>query len=115
MNKPKKKTRVTHMVFAMLMEELMTGACTSQQLSDYTGLGIDSTRKVVSALRARKVIHITGWEMNASNRPMIASYSLGQGADAQRPRKSRTQVVREYRARAAKAPLKGTAFYGLGA
>jgi hypothetical protein len=111
----KKQTRLSYLTFAMLLEELLSGPCTAKHLSEHTGMGHRYMCRLIDALHTKRVVHIAGWDKDALGRVAVRVYGLGPGKDAQKKTKPRHQVNREYRAKEAMAPLRGTAFYGLGA
>lgn len=115
--KPKKKrqTRLSHVTFAMVLEELLSGATTCKTIAEHSGLSHRYVCQLFRTFHARKVVHIAGWEKDSLGRIAVVAYGLGPGKDAKRPSKPRQQVNREYRVRRDRSQLAGTPFYGLGA
>jgi DNA-binding transcriptional ArsR family regulator len=109
-----KQVRLSHVTFALLLEELMSGPCTAKHLSEHTGMGHRYMCSLLRTLKAKGLVHIASWEKDSVGRYGVKVYALGYGRDAKRQVKPRQQVNREYRIKAAMAPMKGTPFYGLG-
>lgn len=109
----KKQVRLSHITFALLLEELMSGPCTAKHLSEHTGMGHRYMCYLLQTLYSKKLVHIASWEKDAIGRYGVRVFALGSGKDAKRQTKTRQAVNRDYRERAANAPLKGTPFYGL--
>jgi hypothetical protein len=109
----KRQVRLSYDTFAMALEELVSGPCTAQQLTEVTGMGHRYVRRMLKAFKARKLVHISGYDKDAIGRISVTVFAFGPGKDAPRKGKPRAAVNREYRARASMAPLKGTPFYGL--
>jgi DNA-binding transcriptional ArsR family regulator len=111
----KPQVRLSHITFALLLEEFMSGPCTAKHLAEHTGMGHRSMCTLIRTLKAKKLVHIGAWEKDSIGRIAVPVYALGTSADARRPRKTREQINRDYRTRANREPMKGTPFFGLGA
>lgn len=109
----KEQARLNYLAFTGFIEELVSGPSTSAALTEVTGLHFRTVNRLLRLMHERKLIHVSGWEKDALGRIGVRVYSFGAGKDAKRPNKPREQVNRDYRERAANAPLKGTPFYGL--
>lgn len=112
--KKKATARVSHVKFAILLEELMSGPCTAKHLSDLTGVGHRSMCMFIRTLKDHKVIHVAAWDRDSIGRFGIPAYGLGVAKDVPKPTKPRKVINRDYIVRRNRAPLKGTPFYGLG-
>lgn len=100
------KVRLNGLLFAMMLEELLSGPCTSEVLAEHTGLCLRTVRKTLQALHERKLVYIAAWEKDSIGRQaQVKVYAFGQARDAKRPTKSSSQVQRDYRARKVLAPL----------
>lgn len=115
MTEKKPQIRLSYLTFAMLLEELMSGPCTAKHLSEHTGMGHRYMCRLIDALHTKRLVHVAGWDKDSLGRMAVKVYALGHGKDAPRKTKPREVVNREYRAKAARAPMLGTPFYGLGA
>jgi hypothetical protein len=115
MKEKKPQIRLSYLTFAMLLEEMMSGPCTARHLSEHTGMGHRYMCRLIDALHTKKLVHIAGWDKDSLGRSGVRVYALGAGKDAPRKTKPREEVNRAYRAKAAREPMRGTPFYGLGA
>lgn len=95
------RTRLNAVMFALFMDELVSGPCTLPGLIEATGLHRTTVRGVLKALHARKLVHRSSWDRDARGAPSIAVWSWGAGKDAKRPVKTQATVNREWRARQA--------------
>lgn len=111
----RKQVRLSHITFALVLEELMSGPCTAMHLAEHSGMGHRYVRRLLRTMREKKLAHIASWEKDSRGRQVVMVFALGHGRDAPRRTKSREAVNRDYRNKAAQAPLRGTPFYGLGA
>ena len=109
----KGEIRLSHLTFTLILEEMLSGPCTAKGLAEHSGLGHRVICHLLKIMYAKKVVHVSGWDRDAIGRVGVKVYALGSGKDAKKPNKPRQEVNREYRNRAAQAPLKGTPFYGL--
>lgn len=100
-----KRARLSHLTFALFLEELMAGPCTTTSLVETTGLKRQTVNVILSTMHKRKVVHISGWENNAAGRSSVRVFALGQGRDAPRKPKSRLEINRAFRARQAISSL----------
>lgn len=111
-----KQIRLSHLTFALLLEELLSGPSTVSALAEHSGMSHRYLCKVMKAMHGKKVVHISGWEKDSIGRQaQVRVYGLGPGRDKPRPIKTRQEVNEAYRRRAAKAEFVGTPFAGLGA
>ena len=54
--------------YAAAFDGLISGASTVEDLSQESGLAHNTTRKLIHALRRRKLIHVAAWEADALGR-----------------------------------------------
>jgi hypothetical protein len=101
----RKQVKLNAVMFAMMLEELLSGPCTAQHLADYTGMYVLTVQRTLRAMYRRGVVHIAGWERDLAGRMTVRVFGLGPGKDAKKQVKSRAEMNREYRARKAIAPL----------
>ena len=101
----KKQVKLNALMFAMMLEELLSGPCTAQHLADYTGMYVLTVQRTMRAMYGRGVVHIAGWERDLAGRHTVRVFGLGAGKDAKKPIKSRTQMNRDYLARKAMSAL----------
>lgn len=99
--------------FAALLDEFLSGPCTSTDLAEAAGMSPRYMNRLLRAMKKRGVIHVAAWGKDSIGRINIKVWALGHGKDARKPAKPREQVNREYRTRQGREALKGTPFYGL--
>jgi hypothetical protein len=90
---------------AKLMRALLDGPCSMPELQHTSGLSINTLHGYMRALRKEGVVHISGWEKDATGRDSLRVFKLGAGKDAPRRRKPKAQVARECRKRKQDAML----------
>jgi len=92
--------------YSYFVAALLKGDATRPKLQQETGMGQILLGRLINTLRERgkvpghpkhnRVLHITSWQLDARGYPTLKAYTLGPGADAPQPKKSRQQVVRDY-------------------
>lgn len=98
--KGRKLVKLGAVMFAMMIEEMMAGPCTAQDIAAHTGMCLTTVQRTLRAMYDRKVVHIAGWECDGAGRRRV--FGLGAGKDKPRPAaKSMAQIQRDYRARQA--------------
>jgi biotin operon repressor len=108
--KGKPQVKLNAALFAMAIEELMTGPTTAQTIADITGMGQVTVWHLIRALRKRGVVHIDSYEADSQGRQMVRVFALGHGEDAKRPptkRNEKTRVARQRRKAKASAGMFG--------
>lgn len=95
----KKKPRLNGILFAMLLEELIAGPSTWQELSEHTGLSRNTILNTLQALRKRKLVYVAAWEKDPRGAATMRAYAFGDKPDMKRPRRTPAETKREYRAR----------------
>lgn len=73
--------------YVSLLEHLMQEPVSAQDLSDLTGLHIETTREFLKEMYKRKLIHIAQWDTRLNRRIKLPMYKLGDGSDAIKPKK----------------------------
>lgn len=101
----RKQVKLNAVMFSIMLENLLSGPCTAQEIAESTGMALLTTQKTLRAMYRRGVIHISGWEKDAANRCTVRVFKLGEGRDARKPLTSRSQMNRKYRAKKAMQPL----------
>ncbi len=79
---------VVHAVCVALMIKRLSepAPATYAELAQITGLHVKCVSDYMRALRAKKVIHVSGWlPGGAWNAPVTAGWSLGDGPDLEKP------------------------------
>lgn len=110
----KYQVKLNAVMFAMMLEDLLAGPCTAQDIAQHTGMNILTVQRTFRQMYARKVVHISGWEQDAQSRWVIRVFSLGAGKDKKRPPpKSEAQRRREWREKVQAESLGGQMFAGL--
>lgn len=90
-NESPKKPRVVKInkfTQAKLIESLLDGVYTCEELAEITGLHYVTVLYYTRELHRAKAAHICGWEKDAKGRDMIKIYKIGRGKDAKREKLS---------------------------
>jgi DNA-binding transcriptional ArsR family regulator len=90
---------------AKIMRTLLDGPSTVPELQEISGLSVSTLYEYLRALRKEGVVHVSGWEKDATGRESLRVFKLGPGKDAPRQRKSKAQIARECRQRKSVANL----------
>ena len=90
---------------AKIMRALLDGPCSMPELQHSSGLSSNTLHGYMRALRKEGVVHISGWEKDATGRDSLRVFKLGPGKDAPRRRKPKAQVARECRKRKQEAMM----------
>lgn len=95
------KQRATAAAIAELTFALITDAHSADELVDITGLHRNTISKIIEAMgrEERRSLYIDHWEQDTQNRWSIACYRIGTKRDAKKPRMTRAEILRRYRAR----------------
>jgi hypothetical protein len=94
----KKQVKLNAVMFSIMLEDLLRGPCTAQEIADSSGMALLTTQKTLRAMYRRGVVHISGWELDAAGRCTVRVFALGEGKDARKPIKRRSELNRKYRA-----------------
>lgn len=102
------------LTYSYMIAAMLEKACTREDLKDVAGVGPALIARCIRDLRARgqqggfnSVLHIEAWRLDKRGYPTLAAFRLGPGLDMAQPKKSRTQVVRDYLERKAKRMTRG--------
>lgn len=99
--------------YVALLAHLNEGAVSAQDLSDLTGLHVETTREFLKEMHKRKLVHIAQWDVRLNRRIKLPMYKLGEGIDRPKPaRLPAIEVTRRYRERQ-KLKEKFDPFYAL--
>ena len=99
--------------YVALLAHLNEGAVSAQDLTDLTGLHIETTREFLKEMHKRKLVHIAQWDVRLNRRIKLPMYKLGEGIDRPKPaRLPSIEVTRRYRERQ-KLKEKFDPFYAL--
>lgn len=110
----KYQVKLNAVMFSMMLEDLLAGPCTAQDIATHTGMNILTVQRTFRQMYARKVVHISGWEQDTQGRWVIRVFSLGAGIDKKRPpKKTEAQRRKEWRERSAARELGGAMYAGL--
>ena len=86
--------------YVAMLAHLTEGAVSAQDLTDLTGLHIETTREFLKEMHKRKLVHIAQWDSRFNQRIKLPMYKLGEGIDRPRPPKlSSAEVARRHRER----------------
>lgn len=100
-----KPVRLGPLSVAKITRALLDGPCSILELRLVSGLNISTLHEYMRALRKEGVVHICGWEKDATGRESLRIFKLGADKDAPRAKKSKAQIARECRKRKADAKL----------
>jgi hypothetical protein len=84
-----------------MMVAMQDEAHTVHELCELVGLSLATTRHYILTLHREGGCHIAHWEPDRRGRHVTAAYRLGKRKDAIKPRISRAESARAYRARKA--------------
>lgn len=90
-----RQVKLNAVMFAMMLDELLTGPCTAKHISEVTGMAGLTVNRTFRAMYRRRVVHVAGWEKDAAGRHTVRVFALGPGRDAKIPKKSKAQMNRE--------------------
>lgn len=97
--------KVNAMSFAKLIDLLLDGAYTMQELAEKTGLHPLTVGKYCYALHKEGAIHVGEWTTDSMGRHLVRIYIMGRGPDAKRPKATPAERQRRVRARAKAAKM----------
>ncbi|MGQ0710007.1 MAG: helix-turn-helix domain-containing protein [Rhodoferax sp.] len=100
-----KPVRLGPLSVAKVMRALLDGPCSVLELQQVSGLSTSTLHAYMRALRKERVVHISGWEKDATGRDSLRVFQLGAGRDAARKRKPKALVARECRQRKQEARM----------
>ena len=99
-NKGKRIIKINAITQAKLIEAMLDGVYTCQELADHTGLHYVTVLQYARELHRANAAHICAWEKDSRGRDVIKIYKIGRGRDAKREKLSGAE--RQARSRAAK-------------
>jgi hypothetical protein len=79
------QTKLNAVMFTMMIEELLSGPCTAKTIAEYTGMAVITVQRTLRVMHRRKIVHISGYEQDATRRWVIRVFSFGNARDAKRP------------------------------
>jgi DNA-binding IclR family transcriptional regulator len=86
--------------YVAMLAHLTEGAVSAQDLSELTGLHIETTREFLKEMHKRKLVHIAQWDVRLNRRIKLPMYKLGEGIDKPRPaRLPSAEVAKRYKER----------------
>ena len=100
-----KPVRLGALSMAKITRALLDGPCSVHELQAVSGLNISTLHEYMRALRKEGVVHICGWEKDATGRDSLRIFKLGDDKDAPRAKKSKAQIAKECRKRKQDAKL----------
>lgn len=112
----KYQTKLNAVMFTLMLEDLMDGPSTAQELAEHTGMSILTVQRTLRVMHRRGVIRISGWNEDTRGAWTIRAFALGRGKDAPKPppKSSGGQWKAENeRRRRARAAVKTPLFAGL--
>jgi len=100
-----KPVRLGALSMAKITRALLDGPCSISELKLVSGLNVSTLHEYMRALRKEGVVHICGWEKDATGRESLRVFKLGNEKDAPRAKKTKAQIARECRKRKQEAKL----------
>lgn len=94
--KGKPQHKLNALSLAIMLEEMLEGPFTTQNLVEVSGLGKTCVYRFLRTFHAKSVVHISGWEKDSAGRVCVPVYTLGRGKDVKRKIKSKAETNREY-------------------
>lgn len=91
--------KVNHETYALLFKELLEHPCTAYDIVEVTGLHIVNVQGLMRILARHKVVHVAAWEPNSRGVDTTPVFKLGEGRNAKRRKKTRAQIVADYKER----------------
>jgi hypothetical protein len=79
------QTKLNAVMFSMLLEELMAGPATAQEIAEYTGMSVLTVQRTLRVMHRRGVIHIKSWGRDIRGAWTLRAWKLGEGKDAPKP------------------------------
>jgi len=95
----KSYSRISHYTLARTLKLFQQGTVTAKQLHHEIGVHLVTAQAWLRTLTDEGTIHVCGWQQDALGRDAIPVYALGAGVQAPRRRKTRAQIMRDYRQR----------------
>lgn len=100
------RVRVNAIAIANLLIGLQDGCHTCHDLSELTGLQIQTVRHYLKTLHAKGIIHICDWSEDVRGSRILKVFTLGTGKDMPRPKpKGPKAACAKYRAKKKQAAL----------
>lgn len=94
------RVRVNAIAIANLLIGLQDACHTCHDLSELTGLQIQTVRHYLKTLHAKGIIHICDWNEDARGGRTLKVYTLGTGEDMKKPKaKGPKAACAKYRAK----------------
>lgn len=88
------RVSVNAMSFGILVQDLLHGTYTLDELAERTGLHRDTITKYTLGMYKAKAIHICCWRMDKRRRYVLRVYKIGDRQDVPRPREAPTAAQR---------------------
>jgi hypothetical protein len=95
----KAQPKISHRVLARTLALFQQGTVTAKQLHLEVGVHLVTAQAWLRTLMDEGTIHVCDWLPDSLGRDAVPVYKLGAGEKAPRRRKTRAQIMREYRQR----------------
>ena len=95
----KARIKVSHRVLAKTLRLLLHGNVTAKQLHVEIGVHLVTAQEWLRTLMDEGTIHVTAWLPDSLGRDATPVYALGNSSSVPRRRKTRAQIMRDYRQR----------------
>ena len=83
-NKGRRIVKINAFTQAKLIEAMLDGVYSCQELADLTGLHYVTVLHYTRELHRAKAAHISGWDKDSRGRDVVKIYRIGRGKDAKR-------------------------------
>lgn len=81
----KYQIKLNAVMFTMMLEDLLSGPCTPQDLAEHTGMAVLTVQRTLRVMHRRGVVHIAAWGEDARGAMTLRVFALGHGKDAKKP------------------------------
>jgi predicted ArsR family transcriptional regulator len=93
----KKVIRVNAIAIAEMLKAAQEGVYTAYELSEISGLSINTVRGYINVFHKNGLVHISDWEEDPRGNRTRKVFKLGKGKDMPKPKQTMAEVNRRYR------------------
>lgn len=97
--------KLNHITNARLVEAMLDGTMSCQELAEHTGLHYVTVLQFTRAMYRAGACHIHAWEKDGRGRDVIKIYKIGRGKDAKRQKLTAAERQATVRAKRAMQDL----------
>jgi predicted ArsR family transcriptional regulator len=89
--------RVNAIAIAEMLKAAQEGVYTAYELSEISGLSINTVRGYINVFHKNGIVHISDWEEDLRGNRTRKVFKLGKGKDMPKPKQTASEVNRRYR------------------